>query len=101
MIFDSGPTGEATACTEFAARCIRAEQSRDSGPGVVAVTDSEFLGQDTDAATVENRIRARPQHVSCALKALGMTNAEGVASPGTDDENGKMAGFSGRDQRRG
>ena len=39
-------------------RCIRAEQSCDSGPRVVAVTDSEFLGQDTDIATVENRVRA-------------------------------------------
>ena len=30
------------------------------GPLVVAVTDSEFLGQDTDVATVVNRMRARP-----------------------------------------
>ena len=58
MIFHSGPTGGAKACTEFAAGCIRTEQSCDSGPGVVAVTDSVFLGQDTDIATVGNRVRA-------------------------------------------
>ena len=60
MIFHSGPTGGAEACTEFAARCIPAERSCDSGPRVVAVTDSEFLGQDTNVATVEIRVRARP-----------------------------------------
>ena len=36
---------------------IQAEQSCDSGPRVVAVTDSEFLGQDTDFATVVNQVR--------------------------------------------
>ena len=87
--FFSGPTGEAKACTEFAARCIQAEQSCDYGPRVVAVTDSEFLGQDADVA----------------LKALGLTNAEGVATPGTDDvggpQNSKMARSPRRDQRGG
>ena len=58
MIFDSGPTGGSKAYTKFAARCIRAEQSCDSGPRVVAVTGSEFLGQDTDIATVGNRVPA-------------------------------------------
>ena len=43
MIFH-WPTRGAKACTEFAARCIRAEQSGDSGPRIVAVTDSEFPG---------------------------------------------------------
>ena len=32
MIFHSGPTGGAKACTESAAMCIPAEQSCDSGP---------------------------------------------------------------------
>ena len=31
------------------------------------------------------------QHVSCALKALGLTDAEGVATPGTDDVGGPKA----------
>ena len=71
VFFPSGPTGGAKACTEFAARCIRAEQSCDSGPRVVAVTDSEFLGQDADVATVENLSTSQTsQHVSRALKAL-------------------------------
>ena len=37
-----------------------AERSCDSGPRVVAVTDSEFLGQDTNVATVETLVRATP-----------------------------------------
>ena len=31
------------------------------------------------------------QHVSCALKALGLTDARGVATPGTDDAGGPKA----------
>ena len=31
------------------------------------------------------------QHVSCALKALGLTSARGVATPGTDDVGGPKA----------
>ena len=89
--FHSGPTGGAKACTEFAARCIRAEQSCDSGPRVVAVTDSEFLGQDADVATVGNRVRARPAACFPRLKALGLTNAKGVATPRTDDVGGPKA----------
>ena len=58
-------------------------------PRVVAVTDSEFLGQDINVATVENR--SRDKHVSHALKALGLTNAKGVATPGTDDVGGPKA----------
>ena len=56
--FQCGPTEGAKACTENAVRCKRAEQSCDSGPGVVAVTDSEFLGQNTHIATLVNRVRA-------------------------------------------
>ena len=89
--FHIGPTGGAKACTEFAARCIRAEQSCDSGPRVVAVTDSEFLGQDTDVATVGIEYDPDQQHVSRALKALGLTNAKGVATSGTDDVGGPKA----------
>ena len=32
-----------------------------------------------------------PQHVSRALKALGLATAQGVASPGTDDVGGPKA----------
>ena len=42
-------------CTEFAARCIRAEQSGNSGPRAVAVTNSEFLGQNTDAGNGDRK----------------------------------------------
>ena len=45
-------------------------KSCDSGP-VVAVTDSEFLGQDTDVATVENRVRARPAACIPRLEGSG------------------------------
>ena len=45
---------EAKACTEFAARCIRIEQSCNSGSGVVTVSDSQLLGQNTAIATMEN-----------------------------------------------
>ena len=93
MIFHSGPTGGAKVCTEFAARCIRAEKSCDSGPRLVAVTDSEFLGQNTDVVKVENRVRARPAacFLRLELKALGLTDAKGVATPGTDDVGGNKA----------
>ena len=75
----------AKACAGFAARCIRAEQSCDSGPRIVAVTDSELLGKNTDIATMGIEYEPDQQHVSRALKALGLTDAEGVATPGTDD----------------
>ena len=45
-------------CTEFAARCRGVQQNCNSVHRVVQVTDSEFLGQDTDIATVVNRVRA-------------------------------------------
>ena len=38
-----------------------------------------------------NRVRTDQQHVSRALKALGLTDAEGVATPGTDDVGGPKA----------
>ena len=74
--FPSGPTGEAKARTESAARCLRAEQNCDFGPRVVAVTGSEFLGQDTDVATVESRVRACPACLPC-LDGSGTDQCEG------------------------
>ena len=92
MIFHSGRQQGRKACTEFGARCLRAEQTCDSGPRVVAVADSEFLRQDTDVTAVENRIRARPAACNPATwKALGLTNAKGVSTPGTDDVDGPKA----------
>ena len=91
FFFHSGPTGGAKACTEFAERRIRAEKSCDSGRRVVAVTDSEYLGQNTDVVTVGIEYEPDQQHVSCALKALGLTDAKGVATPGTDDVGGPKA----------
>ena len=48
------------ACAEFVASCKRIEQSCNSGSGVVTVSDSQLLGQNTDVATTVNRIRTRP-----------------------------------------
>ena len=84
MIFHSGPTGGAKACTEFAARCIRAEQCCDSGPRVVTVTDSEFLWQNIDVATVENRIRARPAACFPRSEGSGTDQCQGTTSSGRD-----------------
>ena len=50
----------AKACAEFVARCIRIKQSCNSGSGVVTVSDSQLLGQNTDIATMRNRVRTRP-----------------------------------------
>ena len=46
---------------------------------------ASFLGRTLTLR--EWRIEHEPdqQHVSRALKALGLTNAKGVATPGTDD----------------
>ena len=47
------------------------QQSCDSGPRVVTVIDSEFLWQDTDVATVEHRVRARPAACIPRLEGSG------------------------------
>ena len=65
------------------------EQSCNSGSGVVTVSDSQLLGYNTDIATVGES--STNQNVSRALKALGLTVAEGVATPGTDDVGGPKA----------
>ena len=39
------------------ARCIRAQQSRNFGPCVVTISDSQFLEKNIDIATMENRAR--------------------------------------------
>ena len=89
IIFYCGPTGGAKSCTVFAARCIRAEQSCNSVPWAVAVTNSEFLGQNTDSATMGNRVRTRPAACFRSLKALGLTDAGSAAT--TDDVGGPKA----------
>ena len=68
--------------------CIRIEQSFNSGSGVVRVSDSQLLGQNTDIATKENRVRTRPAACLARLEIFGLTDAEGVATPGTDDVGG-------------
>ena len=77
MSFDSGLKRVAKACTESAEKCIRAEQSCDSGPRVVTVTDSEFLGHVPDVAKVENRVRARAAACFPRLEGLGTNQGEG------------------------
>ena len=77
---------------------IRVEQSGNSGPGVVTVSDSQLLGQNTHICdNGGNECEPDQQHVSRALEVLGLTDAKGVATPGTD---GKMARSSRRSQRR-
>ena len=58
-------------CTEFAARCIRIEQSCNSWSRVVTVPDSQLLGQDTDIATMETRVRTRPAACLARLEGFG------------------------------
>ena len=48
-----------------------------------------FLGRALTLRGIE--YEPDQQHVSGALKALGVTNAEGVATPGTDDVGGPKA----------
>ena len=54
-----------------------------------------FLGRTLTLRQCGIEYEPDQQHVSRALKALGLTNARCVATPGTDDarvtQNGKMA----------
>ena len=42
------------------------------GPRVVTVKDSEFLGQNTDSATMVNRVRSRPAACFPRLEGFGI-----------------------------
>ena len=69
---------------------MRAEQSRNSRPRVVTVSDSQFLGWNTDVTTVWNRVRARPPARFPRFEGSG-TDARVVATPRIDDAGGPKA----------
>ena len=52
---------------------------------------ASFLGRTLTLRQCEIEYEPDQQHVSRALKALGLTNAEGVATPGTDEVGGPKA----------
>ena len=75
------------ARTEFVARCIRIEQSGDPWQSRTA----SFLGRTLTLRHWGIEFEPDQQHVSRALEALGLTDAKGVATLGTDDVDGPKA----------
>ena len=61
------------------------------GPESSQSQTASFLGRTLTLRQWGIELEPDQQHVSRALKALGLTNAEGVATPGTDDVGGPKA----------
>ena len=61
------------------------------GPGSSQSQTASLLGRTLTLRQWRIEFEPDQQHVSCALKALGLTNAKGVATPGTDDVGGPKA----------
>ena len=61
------------------------------GPESSQLQTASFLGRTLTLPQWRIEYEPDQQHVSRALKALGLTNAEGVATPGTDDVGGPKA----------
>ena len=61
------------------------------GPESSQSQRASFLGRTPTLRQWRLEYEPDQQHVSRALKALGLTNAKGVASPGTDDVGGPKA----------
>ena len=72
------------ACTEFAAKCIRTEQRRNSWPRVVTVSNCDISWAEHWHCDKGESTASQTSSMSPALKALGLTDAKGVATPGTD-----------------
>ena len=58
------------------------------GPESSQSQTASFLGRTLTLRQWRIEYEPGQQHVSGALKALGLTNAKGVATPGTDDVGG-------------
>ena len=84
MIFHSGPTGGKHALSllrgayELSKVVTLGAQSSQSQTVI-------FLGRTLTLRQWRIKYEPDHQHVSRALKALGLTNTKGVATPGTDD----------------
>ena len=61
------------------------------GPELSQSRTVSFLGRTLTLRQWKIEYEPDQQHVSRALKALGLTNAQGVATPGTDDVGGPKA----------
>ena len=61
------------------------------GPESSQSQRASFLGRTPTLRQWRLEYEPDQQHVSRALKALGLTNAKGVASPGSNDVGGPMA----------
>ena len=61
------------------------------GPESSQSQTASFLGRTLTLRQWGIEYEPDQQHVSRALKALGLTNAKGVATPGTDDVGGPKA----------
>ena len=61
------------------------------GPESSQSRTANFLGRTLTLRHWGIEYEPDQQHVSCALEALGLTDAKGVATPGTDDVGGPKA----------